>query len=89
MIGCSGTDRGKEFCFSQPPIQRVIGALSLGIKRPGREPNHSPPSSAEVKNTLRYTSIPPIHLHGVVLSQSTGTTLPLPLGKSPWYSAVL
>jgi hypothetical protein len=25
------------------------GALSLGIKWPGREVNHSPPSSAEVK----------------------------------------
>jgi hypothetical protein len=33
-----------------------------------------PPSSAEVKNAWSYTSIPPIHLHGVVLS--TGTTLP-------------
>jgi hypothetical protein len=34
---------------SQPPIQWVPGALSLGIKRPGREDDHSPPSSAEVK----------------------------------------
>jgi hypothetical protein len=25
-------------------------ALSLGVKRPGREADHSPPSSAEVKN---------------------------------------
>jgi hypothetical protein len=24
-------------------------ALSLGVKRPGREADHSPPSSAEVK----------------------------------------
>jgi hypothetical protein len=35
---------------TQPPIQWVRGALSLGIKRPGRKANHSPPSSAEVKN---------------------------------------
>jgi len=28
----------------------VPGALSLGIKLPGREANHSPPSSSEVKN---------------------------------------
>jgi hypothetical protein len=31
------------------PIQWVPGALSLGIKRPGREADHSPPSCAEVK----------------------------------------
>jgi hypothetical protein len=33
----------------QPPIQGVPEALSLGVKRPGREADHSPPSSAEVK----------------------------------------
>jgi hypothetical protein len=27
----------------------------LGVKRPGREADHSPPSSAEVKNALSYT----------------------------------
>jgi hypothetical protein len=30
------------------------------------------------KNVWSYTSIPPIHLHGVVLIYSTGTNLPLP-----------
>jgi hypothetical protein len=30
----------------QHPIQWVPGALSLGVKRPGREIDHSPPSSA-------------------------------------------
>jgi hypothetical protein len=34
---------------TQPPIQWVPGALSLGVKRPGREADHSPPPSAEVK----------------------------------------
>jgi hypothetical protein len=34
---------------TQPPIQWVPGAISLGVKRPGREADHSPPSSAEVK----------------------------------------
>jgi hypothetical protein len=34
---------------TQPPIQLVQGALSVGVKRPGREAGHSPPSSAEVK----------------------------------------
>jgi hypothetical protein len=41
-------------------------ALSLGVKRSGREADHSPPSRAEVKNAWRYTSTPPIR-HGVVL----------------------
>jgi hypothetical protein len=34
---------------THPPIQWVPGALSLGVKRSGREVDHSPPSSAEVK----------------------------------------
>jgi len=34
---------------TQLPIQWVPGALSLGIKWPGPEADHSPPSSAEVK----------------------------------------
>jgi hypothetical protein len=32
------------------PIQWVPGALSLGVKQPGCEADHSPPTSAEVKN---------------------------------------
>jgi hypothetical protein len=32
--------------------QWVPGALSLGLKRPGREFDHSPPSSAEVKECV-------------------------------------
>jgi hypothetical protein len=31
------------------PIQWILGALSLGVKRLGREVDHSPPSGAEVK----------------------------------------
>jgi hypothetical protein len=34
---------------TQPPIQWKPEALSLGVKRPGSEANHSPPPSAEVK----------------------------------------
>jgi hypothetical protein len=34
---------------TQPPIQWVPGALSLGIKRPGREADHSPPCNAKVE----------------------------------------
>jgi hypothetical protein len=53
---------------TQPLIQWVPGAISLGVKRPGREADHSPPSSAEIKHAWSYTSTPPIRLHGVVLS---------------------
>jgi hypothetical protein len=35
---------------TQPPIQWVPGTLSLGVKWPGFEADHSPPSSAEIKN---------------------------------------
>jgi hypothetical protein len=34
---------------TQPPIKWGPGALSLGVKGPGREADHSPPSSAEIK----------------------------------------
>jgi hypothetical protein len=37
---------------TQPPIQWVPAALSLGVKRPGLEADHSPPSSAEVKECV-------------------------------------
>jgi len=33
-----------------------------------RVADHSPSSSAEVKNEWSYTSPPPVSLHGVVLS---------------------
>jgi hypothetical protein len=58
---------GKIFRFSatsrqvlgstQPPIQWVPGAPSPGVKRPGREADHSPPTSAEAKNG---GAIPPL-----------------------------
>jgi hypothetical protein len=61
---------------TQPPIQWAPGTLSLEVKRPGREADHSPPSSAEVKECVELYSHSPNTLHGVVLSYSTGT-LPL------------
>jgi hypothetical protein len=39
-----------------------------GVKRPGREANHSPTSSAEVKNTWSFTSSPSVRLHGAALN---------------------
>jgi hypothetical protein len=53
---------------TQPPITRVRGARSVGVKRPGRKAYHSLPSSADVKNALSYTSTAQRCLHGVVLS---------------------
>jgi hypothetical protein len=44
---------------TQPPIQWIPGALSLGVKRPGREADHSPPSSAEVKECVELY----FHIH--------------------------
>jgi hypothetical protein len=42
--------------------RRVLGptqrALSPGVQRPGHEADHSPPTSADVKNTWIYTSTP-------------------------------
>jgi hypothetical protein len=53
---------------TQPPIQWVPRALSLGVKRPGREADHSPPSSADVQECAELYLHSPIRLHGVVLS---------------------
>jgi hypothetical protein len=82
----SSPGRGWEF-FSSPPCPDPLwgppsllsngfqGTLSLGVKRPGSEAGHSPPSSAEFKNAWSYTSTPLISFHGVVISQITETTL--------------
>jgi len=79
MISDSSPSRVWKFTFfttasrpamgpTQPHIQWVPVALSLGVKWPGHEADHSPPPSAEVKNAWICTSTPPIRLHGVVLS---------------------
>jgi hypothetical protein len=34
----------------RPPIQRVLRALSLGVKQPKHKATHSPPSNSEIKN---------------------------------------
>jgi hypothetical protein len=43
---------------TQPPIQWILEALSLGVKWPGRDADHSPLSSAKVKNAWSYKSTP-------------------------------
>jgi hypothetical protein len=44
------------------------GSSYLGVKRPGREADHSLPPIPEVKNEWCYTITAPIRLHGVVLN---------------------
>jgi hypothetical protein len=68
-VGVPSPGRVKNILFStssipalgstQPPIQRVPVALFLGVKRPEREADHSPPISAEVNKMWMYTSTPP------------------------------
>jgi len=52
-----------------------------GVKRPGREVDHSPPFSAEVKECvelyLHSRNVP--SWHGAQIKKSTGTILPVPL----------
>lgn len=45
---------------TQPPGQSVFGR-----ERPGREIDHSPLSSVEIKNEWRVTSTPAVCLHDV------------------------
>jgi len=52
---------------NQPLVQWIPVALTPKVEWSGREADHSPPSSAEVKNAQSYSSTPPIRLHGVVL----------------------
>jgi hypothetical protein len=53
---------------TQPPMQWVPVVLSLRVKWPVREDDHSPPSSAKVKEWVELYLHCPIRLHGVVLS---------------------
>jgi hypothetical protein len=78
LIRLSVRGRGKKFYLfstasrlvlgpTQSPIQWSPGAFSVGVKRQRREVNHSPPSSAELRND---GAIPPspIRLNGIVLN---------------------
>jgi hypothetical protein len=44
---------------TQPHIQYVPGDISPGVKRPGREADHSPPTTVEVKKMWIYTYTSP------------------------------
>jgi hypothetical protein len=62
-VGVSSPGRVKNFFHS---VQTGFEVLSNGyrglfprVKQPGRETDHSPPASADVKKTWVYTSTPP------------------------------
>jgi hypothetical protein len=85
MIRNSIPGGGWEFFSSPPRPERlwsppslypmVPESLSLEVKWPGREADHSPPLVPRSKNEWSYTSTPPVRLHSMVLD-STGTLLP-------------
>jgi hypothetical protein len=65
---CSIPGRGKIFLFSiasrltlrptKPSVQWVWEALTPGVERPGREADHSRPSSAEFRNGAVIPPLP-------------------------------
>jgi hypothetical protein len=55
----SSTSSRPALGLIQPPIEWVPGAISPGVKRSGREGDHSSPTSTEVKKMWIYTSTPP------------------------------
>jgi hypothetical protein len=71
---------------TQPPSQWVPGALSLGIMRPGREADHSPPSSAEVKECAELYLHSPIRLQAWCLVKHRGVTFYKSSCPSAWLS---
>jgi len=49
QMGNKPPSDGLDVGPTQPHIQWVPGSLTPGVRRPGRKADHSPPSSAEVK----------------------------------------
>jgi hypothetical protein len=56
----------------------VLGAVSSDVKRPAREADNSPPSSAEVKECVTLCRHPQYVFMAWCLLKSTGKTSPLP-----------
>lgn len=69
---CSKTSR-QALGSIQPLIQWITGTLSSGIKRPGRQVFHSPPSTFKVKNRRSCTSTPLTCLHSMYRNEFTHT----------------
>jgi hypothetical protein len=55
----------KDLKPTETPVEWVQGAVSSGIKRPGREANLLPPFSVVDKNAWSYTAVIHICLHSV------------------------
>jgi len=62
---------------TQPPIQWVPGALPLVAKRPDREADHSPPSSAAIKCGAILQLPHYAFMAWCSVKKSTGSTSPL------------
>ena len=56
---------------TQPPVQWVPGVLFCGVKRLGRDVDHSPPSSNGAMNEWSYTSAPHTCLRGMYRDKFT------------------
>jgi len=61
-----------KFCLMALGPPSLLGAPFLGVKRPGREADHSLPSSAEVKNALSCISTPQYTFMAWPLSEAQG-----------------
>jgi hypothetical protein len=68
MILISSTASRPAMGPTKPPIQWLLGPISPGTKRPRREADHSPSSTAAVDNDAAIPAPPPPCLHGMVLS---------------------
>jgi hypothetical protein len=53
--------------FNEPPVQWVRWTIYPGLKRPGSEADHTPPSSEKLKNGGAIPPLP-IYFHGVVFN---------------------
>jgi hypothetical protein len=52
--------RHPDWLWGPPPIQWALRAVSLGVKQPGCEADHSPQPSAEVMNIINDGVILPL-----------------------------
>jgi hypothetical protein len=72
---CLNPGKGNDIFFSSTSTE-VLGFNGYRgsfqrIKRPWREADHSPQSTAEVKNQWNYMSAPAVCLHGLHRGNST------------------
>jgi hypothetical protein len=49
---------GRPGFYSQRPIQSVVAAVTVGVKRPGHVADHSPRSNDKLKNYENMSSFP-------------------------------